>query len=183
MSEKVIVGGSPLFENPFSNCVFLGRLGSYDLYLTQMPGKPVDVLARSGSEPGEYVEGLSHAWGSSKALTAARRIAEYKKLLPFDPVKSLLYAYEPEDLACIRKALVSTREYSVLAAYRDGDGAQVTRALQELVADEAVVAKYPDSVRERERHVDMNLYLVGRFLRETFPRQIYANAAAELLCT
>lgn len=182
MSEKIFVGGTPLFENPFSNCVFLGRLGSYDLYLTQMPGKPLDVLARSGAEPGEYVEGLNRAWGANKPLTAARRIAEYKKLLPFDPVKSLLYAHEPEDLASIRKALLSTREFAVLSAYREGDSAQVTHVLQELVGDETMAAKYPDSPRERARHVEMNLYLVGRFFGDTFSRKIYANAAAELLC-
>jgi hypothetical protein len=183
MTDKVFIGGAPLFENPFSDCLFLGRMGSYDLYLTQTPGKPVDVLARSGAEPGEYVEGLKKAWGINKALTAARRIAEYKKLLPMDPVKALLYAHEPEDLASIRKALVSTQEYAVLTAYRDGDSAQVTAILQELADAEALVVKYPESRRERALHVDMNLYLVGGFMGDAFARHIYANALAELLAT
>lgn len=181
MTSKVLIGGAPVFDNPFSDCTFLGRLGGYDLYFTHAPGKAPDVLARSGSEPGEYVEGLKHAWGGDKYLTAARRIAEYKKLLPCDPVRSLLWAHEPEDLASIRRALPGTREYAVLTAHHAGDVEAVNAGLDELTATPLMMEKYPTDAQERLRHVDMNLYLVGRFLGDFFAREVYTSVAAERL--
>jgi hypothetical protein len=179
MSEKVFVGGTPLFDNPFSHCTFLGRFGGYDLYLAQTPGKAPDVLARSGEEPGDYVEGLKLAWGKNKPLTAARRIAEYKRLLPFEPVKALLYAHEAEDLASIRKALVATSEHAALTAYQAGDMATAHRLVAELVAHPGMVARYPQNGEERLRHVELNLFLVGRFLGETFSPQTYTGISTQ----
>ena len=58
MTEKVQIGGKPTFDNPFSDCTFLGRYAGYDLYVDHSPGKTPDVLARSGDEPGDSIEGL-----------------------------------------------------------------------------------------------------------------------------
>jgi hypothetical protein len=181
MSEKVVIGGTPLFDNPFSHCTFLGRFAGYDLYLTHAPGKAPDVLARSGEEPGEYVEGMKLAWGVNKPLTAARRVAEFKRLLPLNPVKALFHAHEPEDLASIRRALVSTPEYAALTAFQAGDAASAERIVEELAAAPDMVARYPTRADERLRQVDLHLFLVGRFLGETFVPETYTGITAQKL--
>ena len=179
MSEKVVIGGTPMFDNPFSHCTFLGRFAGYDLYMTQVPGKAPDVLARSGEEPGEYVEGMKLAWGVSKPLTAARRVAEFKRLLPFNAVKALFHAHEPEDLASIRRTLVSTPEYAALTAFQAGDIAEADRLVDDLVAAPAMVARFPTSADERLRQVDLHLFLIGRFLCETFVPDTYVGITAQ----
>jgi hypothetical protein len=181
MSEKIFIGGTPMFDNPFTHCTFLGRFGGHDLYLTQSPGKSPDVLARSGQEPGEYVEGLKLAWGQSKPLTAARRIAQYKRLLPLDPVAALFHAHEPEDLVSIRKALLVSLEYAALTAFQSGDVAAADQLLDQLVAHPDMVTRYPTRTDERLRHVDLHLTLVGRFLDKTFSAQTYTGITAPRL--
>jgi hypothetical protein len=179
MSEKVMIGGAPSFENPFSHCTFLGRYAGYDLYLTNTPGKDPDVLARSGDEPGDYVEGLQLSYGENKPLTAARRIAEYKKLLPMNPVKAMWRAYEAEDVGRIKKALVSTSEYATLKAFEEGRVEEANQLLDQLVSDADMVARYPDSALERLLHVDMVLYVMGKYLGDVFSPQTYFNVTAE----
>jgi hypothetical protein len=179
MTEKVMIGGTPMFENPFSYCTFLGKLGGHDLYFVNDPARGPDVLARSGDEPGEYVEGLKHAWGADKYLTAARRIAEYKKLLPFDPVRALFSAVEMQDVAAVMKALPETAEYAVLVAFKAGDTAESNAGLDYLCSQPAMLAKYPDSPMSRLAHADMNLAVVARCFPEVFAKEVYQNIAAE----
>jgi hypothetical protein len=181
MSEKVMIGGKPIFDNPFSHCTFLGRLGGDDLYLLNPPGGAPDVLARSGEEPGDYVEGLVLSYGENKPLTAARRIAEYKRLLPVNPVKAMFHANEAEDITRTQKALASTTEYAVLSAYATGDNLEVSRLLDELVTHADLVAKYPSSALERLLHVDMVLFVMGRYLGEVFSPSTYRNVTADKL--
>lgn len=179
MAEKVMVGGTPMFENPFSHCTFLGKLGGHDLYFTNDPARGPDVLARSGDEPGEYVEGLKYAWGLDKHLTAARRIAEYKRLLEFNPVKALFSAYEPPDVAAVKKALPETAEYAVLVAFQAGDTAESNAGIDYLCNQPEMLAKYPDSPLSRLCHADMNLAIVARTFPEVFAKEVYLNIANE----
>lgn len=179
MSEKAMIGGTPMFDNPFSHCVFLGRFGGYDLYLTNPPNATADVLARSGEEPFDYVEGLSLSYGENKPLTIARRIAEYKRLLPVNPLKALFHAHEPEDVAQVKKALVLTPEYAALLAYQAGDITEANRILDELVEQAALFALYPGSARERLQHVDTMLHMVAWYLGDTFTPGTVLNVVAE----
>jgi hypothetical protein len=179
MSEKVVIGGTPVFENPFAHCTFLGKLGGHDLYFVDDPAREPDVLARSGDEPGEYVEGLKHSWGADKYLTAARRIAEYKKLLPFNPVKALFSAHEWQDVAAVKRALPDTAEYAVLVAFHAGDTAESNAGLDYLCSQPEMMSKYPDSPLGRLGHVDMNLAVVAACFPEVFSKEVYRNISAE----
>jgi len=179
MAEKIIIGGKPMFDNPFGHCTFLGKFLGHDLYFTDVPGKAPDVLARSGEEPGEYVEGLKFSWGLDRALTAARRIAEYKKLLVLNPVKSMFCAYQQEDVSTVKKQLVTTPEYAALTAFQAGDVTEANRLLDELAATPEMLTKYPDAPLERMKHVDMNLFVLGRYLEGVFAPETYCKVAAQ----
>lgn len=169
MTEKPVIGGKPTYDNPFSHCTFLGRFAGHDLYFMSPPdGKP-DVLARSGDEVGDYVEGLALSYGANTALTAARRVAEFKGLYKLNLLDAMLRAHEAPDLALLKTRLPSTYEYQALKATADGDTVRADEHVSILLSPPFLFERYPDSPVERLRHLDTCLYVLERFTADTFP--------------
>jgi hypothetical protein len=72
VAKEVICHDLPRYEHDCESCLYLGREGKYDLYYC--PTGPT-VVARSSSEGGDYLSGLSFV-GRSAPLTEAFRRAE-----------------------------------------------------------------------------------------------------------
>lgn len=181
MSDRLIIGGQPRYPHPEPDCTFLGKMQAYDLYHQSPCGKRTThhLMARYGEELDAVVEGISYSYGQVKVLTAARRIAEYKGLLPVDPIRAMFLVVEPEDVQLLRRQLRNTEEYAVLKAYAEGKRKDVKERLTTLMNRAELKRIFPSNPAARLLEVDVILFTMGRFVADDFEPSTFFNVTSE----